>query len=206
MIVSIPCETFVRMSKVPLALKAAYDEHYYKSLFIEIRNKKLFFVSTNIKFAAIEYAGNIDQSNGFFNIAYNEALLIQATEEAKFSGVINVTYVEMLKFATAKTTFGYVHSENLAVFATQKPEFETWRNWLPDEIPTKPNGCINVTAHNLACLAAASPSGLIAFPQMVTTGKPVLVHDAHSPNWIGLFLDDGKTQGVRAVAIPTWVK
>lgn len=207
--VIVPCEAFARLSRVATAFEAERDPDYFNSVYFEAHNGNLIAVSTNIKFAAIELIGKTDHPNGAINIACNPALVEQCENEAKFKGQMTIAYVDFLKHATVKTTFGYTTTENVAVFSDIDHAMTRWRSWLPEKMPTGNDSPMFVDAVNLAVLAKSSPSGCILFPEF--TSSVVVVRDAYADNWIGAFLGsgtltDGRSAKEIPVTLPEWVK
>ena len=207
---TIPCEVFARLATVATSLVADRDSDYFRSVYLENKSGKSFAITTNIKFASIEYLGETKESDGSINIDCHDAILAQCEVERGLKGVLHIDYMPELRFASVKSTFGFTHSQNAAVFtATDNPAFERWRNWLPDKLPCGSDSPMFVDAEQLHALAKSSPSGAILFPQF--TSKVVVVRDAYSDNWIGAFLGSGTLQDGRIlkeipVRMPDWVK
>lgn len=207
--ISVPCETFARLARVPTMQEAERDPEYFNSVYFEIFNGNLIAVSTNIKFAAIELIGKIDHPNAKINIACKPELVKQCENELKFKGMLNITYLEILKHATVKTTFGYTTKENVAVFSEIDNAMERWRTWFPEKFPNENNFPMFADTSSLYILANSSPSGTVMFPQF--SSSVVVVRDAYQENWLGLFLgsgilSDGRNTQDIDITLPEWVK
>ena len=208
--ITVPCETFARLSKIATAFEASRDPAYFRSIYLEHKAGRSFAVATNIKFAAIEYLGRTAQPDASVNIDCDSGLIKQCEVERSHKGTLTIDYMSALRFASVKSSFGYVHPVNAAVFtATDNPAFERWRNWLPEKMPSGRDAPMFVDAANLAVLAESSPSGLILFPEF--TSSVVVVRDALVDNWLGAFigtgeLADGRIIKEMPVKMPDWVK
>lgn len=207
---TIPCEVFARLATVATAMEAERDPAYFRSVYLENKAGKSFAITTNIKFVAIEYLGETKAPDGSINVDCHDAILAQCEVERGLKGVLHVDYMPELRFASVKSTFGFTHAVNAAVFtAADNPAFERWRNWLPEKLPHGSESPMFADAEQLHALACSSPSGAILFPAF--TSKVVVVRDAHSENWIGVFLGvgtsrDGRTLKEIPVRMPDWVK
>ena len=208
--ITVPCDVFIRLAKVATAFEAERDTKYFNSVYFEAKDGKLIAISTNIKFASIEFLGKTDQADGSFNVACDPALITQCETEKQYKGTMQIVFMEALRYASVKTTFGYNYPGNAAVFTeTDNPAFERWRKWLPDKMPSERDSPMFVDAFNLAILAESSPSGAILFPEF--TSSVVIVRDAYLDNWIGAFLGAGNAPDGRLlkdipVKIPDWVR
>lgn len=206
--ISINCETFVRLAKVANTLKPDHDKgEYLRSIWLEVEEGDTIAVATNVNIAAIEYLGRDVGPNVSMNVTVDEALINQCITETPFNSKITFTLNSALKFITAKTSLGYVYPSNAGVFTDGKNEFETWREWLPDEMPKKANGGMFSKLDNLVTLASSAPTGSVIFPEKIDRTKPVVVNDVHDENWIGLFIPTPSAGKIPdPVSIPTWAE
>lgn len=189
---TLPCDAFVR------AVKLANNPE-----FAEIRLEDGLIIATNGMLMMIEKVGDW---LGTVNVAIDPAIVAQCEEESKYSGRVTFTHNEMLGFATAKTTFGYVHPTNLV--STQNSQINRWQ-----EIAVKSVDPVNFSvgamywkADVVALLASVAPSGGIVFEEMIDINRPIIVRDKDEPNWLGLFVATPKGETVEPATFPTWVK
>jgi len=202
---SVSCDTFVRLAKIA----SSNDAGYLKSIWLEITDKgDVLAIATNRKIAAIEHLGMIKADPGKMNVCVDEAFVQQCQTETAFNGTITFVNNPVLKFVSAKTSLGYVHATNAGVYTDGKNEFETWRDWFPDEMPKKTNGGIFSNLDNLALLASSAPTASVVFQKWIDAEKPVMVRDVHDDKWVGLFMPrpDAKNRSPEPFAIPTWVE
>ena len=203
--VSVNCDTFARLSKIALSNQGGY----LRSIFLEITEAgDVLAIATNRKIAAIEKIGKSSIGVMKMNVCVDEALVEQCKTEIAFNSSIIFINNPMLKFVSAKTSLGFVHSGNAGIYTTEENAFETWRDWFPDELPTKPNGGIFSNLENLALLASSSPTASVVFQEIIDNKQPVIVQDIHEPAWLGLFMPrpDAQTRSPEPFSIPDWVK
>ena len=207
--ISISCDTFARLAKVALSNVLDGKRDYLKSIFLEITEKgDALAIATNVKVAAIENIGRLNASPGKMNVCVDDLLVEQCEKETAFNSSITFINNPVLKFISAKTSLGYIHNGNAGVYADGANEFETWRSWFPDELPTEVNGGIFANLKNLSLLASSAPTGSVIFQEFIDNKKPVIVQDVHDENWLGLFMPrpDAKTRSPEPFTIPGWVK
>jgi hypothetical protein len=203
--ISIPSELFMRFSHIALDT----DVELYRSLYVESIGGNTFYIATNVKIAVLQYV-KTGAADGKFNLAYSPELLEQVKKELPYNGNIDVVYIDALKHATAKTTFGYVHPKNAAVFANTNNDFLKWREWFPS-LATETNGGICFSAEMIQKIIQASPSGVIAMQKFIDITKPVLCKDAFDSGFLGSFIgmcvsDTGKIIADDFKALPEWLK
>ena len=203
--VSISCDAFARLAKI----SSSNSEGYLRSIWLEVTEAgDVIAVATNRKIAAIEKVGKSTIGVMKMNVCVDEKLVEQCKTEIAFNSSITFVNNEALKFISAKTSLGFVHSGNAGIYATEENAFETWRDWFPDEIPTEPNGGIFSNLENLALLASSSPTASVVFQEIIDNKKPVIVQDIHEPAWLGLFMPrpDAQTRSPEPFSVPGWVK
>jgi len=204
--IEISCELYARLSAIPLLLNPVDERKYLKSLFIERTGGKLYAVATNVKIAAIEYLGASDGPDECTAIAIDQALIDQCKREIAFNGKLSIVANSLLNFTSIKTAFGYNYPGNAMVQLPEANNFNSWREWFPDSIPTKSHGAMYWNASVVHALATASPTGGLRFPEHIDTTQPVVVRDQESANWAGLFMpnaDNGEI--VEGATIPEWL-
>lgn len=201
--ISIACGVFVRLAKIA----ASNDQGYLKSIWLEVTEcGDVLAIATNVKIAAIEHIGKTDVEPFGMNVCVDEAITQQCQIETAFNGMISFVNNPVLKFVSAKTSLGYIHTSNAGVYTDGKNEFKTWREWLPDELPKKTNGGIFSNLNNLSLLASSAPTGSVVFHKYIDKNAPVMVRDVHDDNWIGLFMPrpDAKNRSPEPFTIPDW--
>lgn len=211
---SIPCATFVRLGSAVLSAQPAeVAPAYYRSIYLEHKNGKTFALITNIKFSAIELIGSTNEPDGNICIKCDPEYIDQCRKEIQYGGMVNIVYVDALKFATLKTTYGFAPSGNVAVAEPPNvsPSCRTnnWRNWFPDAMPTTSRGCMYMHADTVNTLAKSSPSGHIVFPAHINVERPVIVRDLENANWAGLFMPSPAETNAHASIVaqyPDWVR
>lgn len=178
---------------------------YLKCFYIERRNNKLLAVVTNIKIAAVEYLGDDNGPDECTAIAIDPALVAQCVAEIAFNSKLVIVANPMLAYTSIKTTFGYNYPSNAMVQLPEANNFNNWRAWFPDEMPTATHGAMFWQSLLIQALASTSPSGGICFPEFVDVTRPVVVRDGASENWAGLFMPVPENPPIDAATIPNWV-
>lgn len=212
---TIPCDTIARLSGVAKRQAVNETRDYLRCLYIERINNRTMIIATNVKTAAIErLAAHPAGDDAWLLIELPDALVAQCITEAGYGSDLTVIHVPEMNFATAKTTFGYVHGENIAHqlkplvkegYSDIRREWRGWRNWAPDKIPTETFHALDMDAMQIASLAAAAPSGRLFFPLYIDRRMPVLVRDGINEDWCGLFMpDSGEPQ--KGIKFPAWLK
>ena len=211
----VPCDVIARFAPLARSQKASETRDYLSTIYIERTNNKTFVVATNVKTAAIEYLKDAPKGeDGYILLQLHEPLIKACDNEAAYNSRLHIVYIPEIKFATAKTDFGYVCTDNishpLAPITTQKfddvrREWVTWRQWAPLYIPKQTYGALDMSAIELYGLARASPSGRLLFPLHIDRRMSVLVRDSESDDWCGLFMPDTGTEN-KGVELPVWMK
>lgn len=177
----IPCETVARMSHI-LANVPEHREPHFNTILIE---NGVAMVTDGVVMAVELIGGNA----GSAHVMFDDALKAQCKTEAPFGGKVVITVNEMLQFATAKTTFGYVHPANVVLFSPNVSPARRWRE-IVDKVrypaPVAKGGMCWKT-DVIARIGMASPSGKIVFEERIDLERPVLVRDLDDPNWFGMF-------------------
>lgn len=199
------CEQYVRLSALPKMLDQAETRVHFRSIFVERHNNHLYLIATNVKTAAIEYLGPNDGPDEETAIAIDEMLIEACRKEIEFNSKLSIIANSMLAFTSAKTTFGYLHPNNLHVNLPEQHNFYGWRDWLPPEIPTTPHGAMMWNADLIATLGNSAPSGIIRFPTCIDSRRPVVVRDVETDNWLGLFMPSPGDRTIEPASIPEWI-
>lgn len=202
------CETFVRLNEVLRYFKPNDDRKDFKSILIECKAGHITATATNGLVLACEFIGPSDGPNASMNLTIDPALLKQCAVEASMSGLLNVIYVEQLKYATIKTTFGYQYPGNGALFFEKYTARDKWRAVINKRVDPHP---MIIEADRMAELGRASPTGNLVFPTDIDGSCPVIVTDAHADNWFGMFMpsdhDHNGNRVIRpAATYPEWIK
>ena len=207
--ISITCDVFSRFSKIAASIRPDDQRAYLRSIWLEVTETgDVIAVASNAKIAAVEKVGKSEHKGAKFNVCIDDALVNQCETEISFNSSVTFVNNPALKFVSAKTSLGYVHAGNAGVYTDQKNEFETWREWFPDELPAEVNGGIFSNLENLALLASSSPTASVVFQEIIDNKQPVIVQDVHEPAWLGLFMPrpDAQTRSPEPFAIPDWVQ
>jgi hypothetical protein len=199
---TIPCDTFVRLARV-LAIESSEPTPWFRS--VRIDNE--FALASNRIIMAVEH---ISRSNvGVVHIVADPALIAQCANEAPFKSVLTITVNELLKYAVAKTTLGYVHPTNCVVWSDEPNDFDRWRSVvdLTRQPAAKPSGGMYWSADNIANLAASSPSGRIIFEEIIdcTGDRPTIVRDVNDYEWFGIFQPFVKAEHHNPATLPSWM-
>ena len=203
MTIIIPCETIVRMAAL-LPVPGADVEPIFNTMRFD--NGKL--IVTNRKFGAVEQIES--DFEGIWHVAVPDTLLAQCKVEAQFGGSLTIVPNQTLTWTTARTTMGYDAQGNIGVYPTEPTIFDRWHEKMvqPALTPaTAPNGTMVVEAGPLAALAAASPSGVIAFESLIDSRRTTIVRDAMDHRWVGFFhprMNDGMFYP--PASVPTWLR
>lgn len=195
---SIPCETFLRLSKVLTRnpdLQPSWNTLRYDNGCLVVSDRR---------FMAIEQIGS---AAGIAHIIADEALLAQCEVEAKFNSRLAITVNEMLGFAVGKTSLGYVTPSNLLYTGEVDAGWTRWRDIVLQcqEPAKKPNGGMFWDIEGISRLAASSPSGLIVFEEVVDTNRPTLIRDIKDYQWLGVFHPNSSQDHYSAAALPSWM-
>ena len=196
----IPCDTFYRISRVA----ATRDDEIHPS-WSSMRIDDGCLIASDRSFMAVEnYTAH---QKGVAHLNIDPALIEQCRTEAKFNGRVTVTVNEILKYAQAKTTFGYVTKENLLYTADLDPDWDRWREIINKarEPATKPNGVMFWHADNIQRLAESSPSGRVVFESVIDTSRPTLLRDVTDYHWLGIFQARSRYEQYSPATVPTWI-
>lgn len=201
----IPCETFARLAHIPSSLKPTYTNQNYKCLMIDVSSTGEFLLAvTNVKIMAVEKIGQSEFVNMQIPILFDESLVTQCGIETAFNGDVHLTFNDSSKVLTAITTYGYVCQTNLYINPNQIPEFASWRDKIPKNLPSKPFGNIYTHLDDLRVMAQSAPSGSVVFQDVIDMKLPILVNDLSSPNWLGVF-HPGPPEDAPDFQKPKWI-
>jgi len=194
----IPCEVFARLSNL---LAISYDEtdEWCNS----VRIDRGCAMVTNRHFMVVERI-DCDLPDPVHIVA-DPVLIEQCRKEAQYHSKLHIAVVPAIKYASAKTTFGYQYPGNAALWLAAPNELDKWRSIIPDNVSATSHGGMLLDLEGLKCMIATSPSGRIVVEQNVDFTKPVIVNDAVDPNWFGVFSAREDKLHNPAI-IPKWVK
>lgn len=183
------CDAFVRMAAIIEGYSPGVGREELLSVFIRHKNGLTVAVATNSKIAAFEFIGETQEPDGGLMVIPDPALVQQCKTEIAFNGFLTIQTNDILQFATAKTTLGYNHPTNAAIWGASRDNID----WIFQQVsaftPTKKqNGVMHWYADSIAKLANSTPSGRIIFPRIFDAEKPLLLRDPLSENWTGLFI------------------
>lgn len=196
----IPCDTFVRLTNILHGMPDDINEW-----FRTVRIDNGIAVATNRRILAAE---NIGGPAGVIHVIADQALINQCRTEAAFSSTLTITVNEVLKFAVAKTTLGYVHPGNCVRFGDDAGDFDRWRTVVGQcKTPaTAARGGMFWDADMIARLAAASPSGRVVFEEIIdASGRPTIIRDINEYNWIGVFQPFSTEESYSPATLPSWI-
>lgn len=198
--ISLPCETFLRMSKVIEDLPS--DMHPSWST---LRFEDGCVVVTDKSFMAIE--NFISAKFPAFHIIPDPALLAQCETEAKFNSRMTIVVNEVLKFAVIKTSLGFQTTGNVLFTGEIDPSWAKWRSVaLQCKQPAeKVNGGMFWTCDGIQRLAASSPSGLVVFEEIIDVNRPTLIRDVKDYHWIGVFHPASMQDHYSPATLPSWM-
>lgn len=209
---TLPCETYVRLTN---ALNMQKDEtRPINCIRLDYVAGDYYAVATNAIIIAVQYLGKTDEQDGGICLINDQLLKAQCQQEIPFDGEISVDVIdnEMIQFAAIKTSFGYNHPGNGAIFPPSEGWGEPWHanGWkkiFPDDVATKSKGFIFMDTEHVANLGRCAPSGRIVFPEKIDSSKPVVVRDAVDPDWLGAFLprEANKISSLVAATLPDWL-
>lgn len=203
--ITIPCNVYARMAEVPAMLDATDPRQYLKCLYFERKNNQLFIVVTNAQCGAMEYLGRNDGPDECTAIPFDQSIMRICEQETQF-GSLMIEANELLRYTKLSTTLGGPFTFNGYHPLPDNHQFKTWREWFPAEQPTQSFGTMYWNAAVMWSLCSASKSGGLKFPQFIDVRKPVLINDADSSDWIGVFMPTQKgTDVMPPVVVPDWV-
>lgn len=197
----IPCDAFVRLTNIL---------HNYTPDDPAMRTVRIdhgVAVATNENIMAMECVGG---PVGVIHLIADPALIAQCRTEAAFNSVLTITVNDMLKFAVAKTTMGYVHPGNCAVFPTGEIKLDRWRNIVARCAEPLSDSEVGMfwDTDAISILSSSSPTGRVIFEQYVGyKGRPTIIRDVNDPNWCGVFQPWSAYDGNYPNAVlPDWLK
>lgn len=185
----LPAETLVRACKINRLIRFDHGK----------------IISTDKRLMTVEAINPFD---GAFHVQIDDVTLEHCEMTAKFSMKITVDHNSMLGFTQIKTATGYM-SGNLA--PTQ--DYSHYDRWIEvveqcREPLLHSSGVMVWDTSDILKVAEASPSGVLVFEEhRDIRDRPVLVRDAASYEWFGLFmgaLNDGSYHP--SAKLPDWMK
>lgn len=205
----IKCETFARLAKVPKYFSPERNPDYVERIqyvMVEIKDGDVFAIATNITVAVIEYLGRTNEADGVAYIKTDTALTEVCEKEKMFDSFVDITTIPQIAASAAKTMLGFQIAD-VCGWPT-KSELLTWRTWAPDIMPTQDKGPLYWDSLEVETLFEASPSGRIAFPDVINIDAPIVLRDVKSENWLGLFMGrpSPSEDKVKAAELPKWWK
>ena len=197
----IGCDTVLRLN----AMLEGSDPALHPS-YRTIRIEGQLAIACDRQIMAVE---RITGGEGVTHLRLDPALIAQCKIEEKFSGSLSLVANAMLNFTSVKTTFGWQSPENLGFYEALDGDWYRWREvvMLCAKPLDKAHGGMFMDAALIARLAAAAPSGSVAFESIPTDGsnRPTLIRDVTDPNWLGVFqpFQSGTTRN--AAVLPEWM-
>ena len=185
---TVPCETIVRACQISRTLR--FD------------NGQL--VSTDKLFMSVE---NLTPFTGIFDVTIDDATHAQCVTEEAFGSKIEFIHEPSLAYTIAKTTMGYT-SGNLHI---DPPDYiDRWRTIIGEcrEPMTASRGAMMWDTEGVMKLMRASPSGTVVFEEFIAArGRPLLVRDTNTNDWVGCFMGYVK-DGLHhpAATLPEWLR
>lgn len=196
---SIPCDTFVRLANVIHTLPDDIEP-----VFRCVRIDNGCAIATDRNFMAIE---KITDVPGIVHVIPSLALINQCRVEAGFNGTLTITVNDMLKYAVAKTSLGYVHPENVGQWFEGPNLLDRWHEIVmqANEPAQRSIGGMYWDCDGIAKLANSSPSGRVVFEEKIDATRPSLIRDTSDYSWLGVFNPFTSTQSYQPASMPSWV-
>lgn len=197
---SMPCDTFHRLSKVIADIPSDFHPSWRT---LRVENGCL--IATDKSFMAIENFSSTQ--HGPFHIIADPALIAQCEMESKYNGRITFVVNEMLKFAVAKTTFGFSTTTNILYAGDVDPAWPRWKELALacKEPASKINGPMFMALDGIGRLIASSPSGLVVFEEMIDINRPTIIRDVKDAFWLGVFAPNSRQESYAAATVPAWL-
>lgn len=207
------CATFVRMASIIEGYEPTeIDRAELMSVAVLFRGGKVFAAASNSKIFAVEFIGTIDAPDDIVRIIPDAKLVEQCRTETAFNSVLTVETNDMLKFATAKTSLGYNHPTNAALWDCHPGDKIDYLLNMMRGFKTvkKSKNAMHWYADGLRGLFNAAPSGRVLFPEHFDASEAVILRDPVDPNWCGLFLptirdSDKPSMTMDAATLPDWI-
>lgn len=160
---------------------------------------KIFAVACNRHILAVEYLGETTEQNAAVNITNNPVLLAWC----KTAGQLTIETWPGVELAIVQID-GITYNGPTFV-KNNEDRFVNWWKLIPVQLPRVDKGFLFMETELLCKLGAASPSGMLSFPEVIDNTKVCIVRDVGNANWIGVFLPNYKHDNARPATIPTWV-
>ena len=199
----IPCDTIARLSHVVASPDSDVDEAFKC---FRLENGKV--LASNRSYLVIE---EVESFTGTFYIRATPELIDQCRTEAQWSGSIDFTPIESLRYTTAITTFGCSISENIGYWPDSPSDFDAWRERIVDPCRTPvpaSTGPMVLDLLSLTQLLKAAPSGVVTLEQNLDPrNRPTCVRDVDAAHWVGFFrpwVTDGRSHV--AATVPGWCR
>lgn len=206
---TISCAAFVRLATITKGYSPGQGREELLSVTILRRNGRVLAAATNSQIFVVEFLGTQTAPDEIIRIVTDEALVEQCRSETAFGSSLTVQTNDILKFATAKTTFGYNHPTNAALWDCHPGNLI---EYLIDKAstfkqPKKSSGAMHWYIEPLQALFAAAPSGRVMFPEKIDATEPVILRDPVDPNWCGMFLPTLKAgdKDAEPATLPDWL-
>lgn len=193
----VPCETLARLANVLKVMP-----HFANEWFNTIRIDNGCAVASNRIVMAVERLEN--PNSGICHIIADKALIAQCAAEAPFKSDLVVTVIDELKYATAKTTLGYVHPGNACLWSETPNDYDRWRSIIALDRAKKSVGGMFWETSSIANLAASSPSGRLVFEEFIDCTRPTIVRDINDYGWFGVFNPYSDHDRTDPATLPNW--
>lgn len=195
---TIPCETFARLARLLDATDS--NDPWVNS----IRLESNLAIVTSRTMLAVERLP-VTNDDAPIHIVTSPDLVTACAGEASFNGSLEVVVNDALRWASAKTTFGFQLPTNATVWSDVPNPLDRWRSIVPSDAPTKSKGSLCLWTDQLQHLVAASPSHQIVFPAVIDWTVPVLIRDAVDENWFAVFYVRKSDNPHKPAIKPEWL-
>lgn len=198
--ISFPCEPFARLTSV---LK--YMPSDASKWFNSVRLEDGMMIASNRQFIVVERVFGM-QIPRPIHIVADPKLIEQCRTEGKFESKCHVVVNDMMKFASLKTTLGYMHAGNAALWIDFPNDMDRWKSLLPEKLADKTNGGMYLDTEQVSYLIESSPTGKIVFPEMIDVTTPCIVRDINDDRWFAMFIPKPHDKSVSPAVYPGWWK
>ena len=194
----IPCAVFARLAKIHDVLAEDADPWYRT---IRIENNIAIASSRNT--VIIE---RIADNDGICHIVADPVLIKQCEAESKFDSLLHVSTNDALKYASAKTTFGYNFPANACYWSNTPNDLDRWKKVVGKAGAKVSKGGMFWRTDVIAALAASSPSGCLVFAEQIDTSVPTVIRDLYDEKWFAVFRPSNDAVPYSPATVPEWFK
>lgn len=195
--INIKSSTLYRLS----TLSTFTTDYLLRCIRLEIKDKKLFAITTNGTLGVIEYLGNVDNADNVCHIKLTEEIMTALELDSLADGVTSIEIIDELAVGKLSTMLN--GSYNDFIWPDETP-LNNWREWI--ELPTESKGFMYWDVYQIEMLFKTSPTGKIVFPEIINSTAPIILRDVGSDNWLGLFIPKpARDEDVIAATLPEWL-